>query len=747
MNKDSKSIFKMQEAGSIPEVNQYGLTEEQMQSVRDNMRLYKISEEEAVANKIKAMETSSDYWQKDAMLFDIKNSQRYLNDTMANAKNNISSYSALNYKPISFNPNDRLKDWSHINLDPNWRIKILMDLGDRNRVLGAQQRESKAYADWVIESSKDRNAQQNVLAENAASRLKWLNNGLYSRQNDYNTYKQEFLDSNPIGNYTKSNWRSELQSPTHMGGAIEDPTTVREQDAHNYAVSKIRDQYKDTNNNSYLSNYWSNYFTGEDLKNQYAANLLQKDSPFIRHSKSLQNVGDTALTAGATTLPLYLFAPEFATYKLAAIPRIAGEFAGAKIGEKLFSRAGRAIDQMRAFNRTRTGIRLGMEDPASYKPITSPAYIADKLAQRVGEPLDKIWGKETVSPWIRNAGNWLDSYEKVGHFLGGFWGWNKGEKAAYGLEKLGWASILNKPWARKLPQWVVPNALKQDTFNTLLKYNMVHPKMKTTFVNDYQFLPNSSKPLLPSSTNSKNIIKNQLGGLVYKPYIPEQNESKQTSSTTLSYEPEESDNESFQVEPVKIYTQTTQNIVSEEPEIMKQSIIEQETPVQVDNTRVQKPVEESKGKIYKSTEKEKFKEDVYNAYFRALMQKGLDESKASEFAKRLTTQDILESNWGQSSLSKDFNFGGIKDFSGNGTVKDTTEVVDGKSVKVKQPFRKFANIDEYVNYKINLVDKKWKVFGFNPDKYYSLIVSGKQKYATDPNYVSKLNKLYKLIWK
>jgi flagellum-specific peptidoglycan hydrolase FlgJ len=129
------------------------------------------------------------------------------------------------------------------------------------------------------------------------------------------------------------------------------------------------------------------------------------------------------------------------------------------------------------------------------------------------------------------------------------------------------------------------------------------------------------------------------------------------------------------------------------------------------------------------------------------MKKGLDELKASEFAKRLTTQDILESNWGQSSLSKDFNFGGIKDFSGNGTVKDTTEVVDGKSVKVKQPFRKFANIDEYVNYKINLVDKKWKVFGFNPDKYYSLIVSGKQKYATDPNYVSKLNKLYKLIWK
>jgi Glu-tRNA(Gln) amidotransferase subunit E-like FAD-binding protein len=58
MNKDSKSIFKMQEAGSVPEVNQYGLTEEQMQSVRDNVRRYGLSEEDAVANKIKAMDES-----------------------------------------------------------------------------------------------------------------------------------------------------------------------------------------------------------------------------------------------------------------------------------------------------------------------------------------------------------------------------------------------------------------------------------------------------------------------------------------------------------------------------------------------------------------------------------------------------------------------------------------------------------------------------------------------------------------
>lgn len=77
--------------------------------------------------------------------------------------------------------------------------------------------------------------------------------------------------------------------------------------------------------------------------------------------------------------------------------------------------------------------------------------------------------------------------------------------------------------------------------------------------------------------------------------------------------------------------------------------------------------------------------------------------------------------------------------------KDTTEFIGGKKVSVKQPFRKFASVDDYVNYKINLVGNKWKVFGSSPDRYYSLIVSGPQKYATDPNYTSKLTNLHKQI--
>ena len=109
----------MQEAGSIPEVNQYGLTEEQMQSVRDNMRRYGLSEEDAVANKIRALEGSGEYLKKSAMVSDIMSNQGYLNSAVNNIKSKLSSYAVPHYEPKSFNPNDRVKDWGLINSDPN----------------------------------------------------------------------------------------------------------------------------------------------------------------------------------------------------------------------------------------------------------------------------------------------------------------------------------------------------------------------------------------------------------------------------------------------------------------------------------------------------------------------------------------------------------------------------------------------------------------------------------------------------
>ena len=247
------------------------------------------------------------------------------------------------------------------------------------------------------------------------------------------------------------------------------------------------------------------------------------------------------------------------------------------------------------------------------------------------------------------------------------------------------------------------------------------------------------------------IYGNESNGLVYTqmdaPEIPE-----------LTFE----DKDRYPVRPVRTKAQVSEPVPVQTPvETGNQSTQTVQQPVQpVVQPTVTQPVQPTiqpkietqvtttsgKGKVYKSAEKQQFKTDMYNAYHSALVKKGLKEKDAAEFARRLTTQAILESNWGQSSLSKDFNFGGVKDFSGKGVSKDTKEFINGKMVTVKQPFRKFASVDDYVNYKINLVGNKWKVFQSTPDNYFTLIVSGKQKYATDPNYTAKLNNLHKQVW-
>ena len=230
------------------------------------------------------------------------------------------------------------------------------------------------------------------------------------------------------------------------------------------------------------------------------------------------------------------------------------------------------------------------------------------------------------------------------------------------------------------------------------------------------------------------------GPLVYHEFDPEKekikekNEIKQKAKELNLNDLLISDyNDRFPVEPVVIYK--------------PMSIQPKEIKPQIDKTKVLTPVVEqntSTGKVYKSSEKELFKQDMYNAYVKALKARGIKNSEA--FAKRIVTQDILESNWGQSSLSKDFNFGGIKDFSEKGSQKDTVEYINGVKQTIKQSFKKFKDLDEYVNYKLDLVGRKWKVFDYNPEQYYDRLVSGTQKYATDPNYVAKLNKLYDQIW-
>ena len=252
------------------------------------------------------------------------------------------------------------------------------------------------------------------------------------------------------------------------------------------------------------------------------------------------------------------------------------------------------------------------------------------------------------------------------------------------------------------------------------------------------------------------IIKKQQGGLVYDPFILNGStlkipENTNSYSTNVSYDSNDYEKR-FPIEPIDIKPQEYQEQGVPIIQVKEQVTVPEVARLQQsksDNV-IKEPestnliVKTNNGKVYKVSEKELFKSDMYNAYLSALTTKGI--KNPEEFAKKLVAQDILESRWGQSSLAKYFNFGGIKDFSGNGIQKDTTEYISGKKQSLSQPFRRFSDLNDYVNYKINLVGKKWDVFNYDPKQYYSRIVSGKQKYATDPNYTNKLEKLYKQIW-
>lgn len=163
----------------------------------------------------------------------------------------------------------------------------------------------------------------------------------------------------------------------------------------------------------------------------------------------------------------------------------------------------------------------------------------------------------------------------------------------------------------------------------------------------------------------------------------------------------------------------------------------QAKPVSEQQMHTQEAVESKNGKIY--TNQQDFIEDMTAAYTKALAARGI----STDYAKMLVAQDALESNWGKSSLAKDFNFGGIKAVNGTPFVeKETKEYSAGKGMhKTKSKFRKFNSLDEYVNYKISLLSgKRYQAFTGDPTQFYHRIKAG--GYATDPNYVAKLTNIY-----
>ena len=163
----------------------------------------------------------------------------------------------------------------------------------------------------------------------------------------------------------------------------------------------------------------------------------------------------------------------------------------------------------------------------------------------------------------------------------------------------------------------------------------------------------------------------------------------------------------------------------------------QAKPVSEQQIRTQEMAESKNGKIY--TNQRDFVEDMTAAYTKALAARGI----STDYAKMLVAQDALESNWGKSSLSKDFNFGGIKAVKGTPFVEKETKEFDSKKGmhKIKAKFRKFSSLDDYVNYKIDLLSgKRYQAFTGDPSQFYHRIKAG--GYATDPDYVAKLTNMY-----
>lgn len=145
------------------------------------------------------------------------------------------------------------------------------------------------------------------------------------------------------------------------------------------------------------------------------------------------------------------------------------------------------------------------------------------------------------------------------------------------------------------------------------------------------------------------------------------------------------------------------------------------------------PVIVSKTSSNKKMKKEEFKSLLMPLYEKELKANGLNPA----FAKSLVAQDALETGWGEHLAGK-FNFGGIK--SSLGSLKDTWEWNGKYMERVKSSFRDFKSLEDYVTYKVKLLNNnRYKALTGRVEDFAKKVKAG--GYATDPNYVSKLNSI------
>jgi len=110
-------------------------------------------------------------------------------------------------------------------------------------------------------------------------------------------------------------------------------------------------------------------------------------------------------------------------------------------------------------------------------------------------------------------------------------------------------------------------------------------------------------------------------------------------------------------------------------------------------------------------------------------------------------QAILESNWGQSQLSREaFNYFGIKTARASDPYLElpTTEVIEGRAVKLLQRFRRFASAEECFDFRGRwLSSSKRYAPAMAVAANLNLFCDQLQAcgYATDPEYAAKLKRV------
>lgn len=140
-----------------------------------------------------------------------------------------------------------------------------------------------------------------------------------------------------------------------------------------------------------------------------------------------------------------------------------------------------------------------------------------------------------------------------------------------------------------------------------------------------------------------------------------------------------------------------------------------------------------------------FVKTLNQCYQYVLKNRGLD----PRYSYILVAQDAIESGWGKH-LAGNFNYGGIK--AKTGTKKTTYEYLNGKRTLIYDSFRNFNSMQDYCNYKINLLsNKRYQAFdrvsAANPSQFIANINGS--GYSTTPNsrYVPYVMGVYKTIIK